>query len=137
MTKNKIKTPAIKKGNRITIPENINYDTKPPVFSLERVQSGNYCFSILNQEDKAQFAEAIFKRRSLTWSEIKNINRHGLGFEKISKTAIKTSLPPFIKDDVEHFIAFRFNGMNPMVGYRVKDIFYVLWFDHNFTLYPH
>lgn len=137
MTKNKIKTPTIKKGNRITIPENINYDTKPPVFSLERVQSGNYCFSILNQEDKAQFAESIFKRRSLTWSEIKNINRHGLGFEKISKDAIKTSLPPFIKDDVEHFIAFRFNGMKPMVGYRVKDIFYVLWFEHNFTLYSH
>jgi len=137
MTKNKIKTPAIKKGNRITIPENINYDTKPPVFSLERVQSGNYCFSILTKEDKVQFAEAIFKRRSLTWSEIKNTGRHALGSEKISKSAIKTSLPPFIKDDVEDFIAFRFSGKKPMVGYKVKDVFYVLWFDHNFTLYAH
>jgi hypothetical protein len=132
-----IKPPAIKNGNRISLAEVVNYDMNPPIFSLERVQNGVHCFSQLETADKAQFAEAIFKRKMLMWSQIKNVGRHGLGFEKISKNTIKATLPPFIKDDREHFIAFRFNELKPMVGYRVNDVFYVLWFDHDYTLYDH
>src|SRR5699024_12555094 len=40
-----------------------------------------------------------------------------------------------ISDDVEHFLAFRYSDKRPMVGYRQKNVFYVLWFDHDFTLY--
>jgi hypothetical protein len=36
------------------------------------------------------------------------------------------NLPPCITDEVEHFLAFRFNGKKPMVGYRVNEVFYVL-----------
>lgn len=137
MGRKKIKQPPFKDSGRIKIPEIPNYDSKPPVFSLERIQSGSYCFSVLDQEGKSQFAEAIFKRRNLSWSEVKKLSRHGLGFEKIARASIKTGIPPFITDDVDHFLAFRFHGMKPMVGYRLNDIFYVLWFDHNYTLYGH
>jgi len=133
----KIKKPDALKGKRIAISENVNYDAMPPIFSLERLQPGDYCLSSMDQENKSQFAEAIFRRKSLKWSEVKNIGRHGLGLEKIPKHAIKAPLPSFIKDDIEDFFAFRFNGKRPMVGYRVNNIFYVLWFDHNFTLYKH
>lgn len=133
----RIQKPEPEKGKRISLSENVNYETKPPIFSLERVQSGTYCFSALDKENKAQFAEAIFKRRTLTWATIKNTDRHGLGFEKIPKKEIKAPLPRFITDDLKDFIVFRFNGKKPMVGYRVNDIYYVLWFDHNFTLYKH
>ena len=44
-------------------------------------------------------------------------------------------MPPFITDDVDHFLVFRFGGDKRMVGYRQHDKFYVLWFDHNLTLY--
>ena len=114
-----------------------NYDLMPPLFSLERVQQKGYCLSDLCQTDKAAFAQAIFKRRQIPWSDIKKLNKHALGFEKIVKSAIKTPIPPFITDEIEHFLAFRFQGLKPMVGYRQKNIFVVLWFDQNFTLYKH
>ena len=114
-----------------------DYDEHPPIFSLHRLQSGDYCFSCMSQEDKASFGDAIFRRRSLTWREIKQVPRQGLGFEKIPKYQIRASMPPFITDDVDHFLVFRFGGDKRMVGYRQHDKFYVLWFDHNLTLYDH
>jgi hypothetical protein len=65
-------------------------------------------------------------------------HRHKLGTEKIAKKIIKNApLPKFITDDFEYFLAFRYNGYCPMVGYRQRDVFFVLWFDHDFTLYSH
>lgn len=114
-----------------------NYDLMPPVFSLERVQPTGYCLSNLCKEDKAAFADAIFKRKSITWSDIKKLDRHALGFEKIDKASIKAPMPPFITEDMDSFLAFRFQGLRPMVGYRKQNIFFVLWFDKDFTLYDH
>ena len=138
------KKPKIKKpdsGNRnqkIKEPsEGINFDLRPPLFSLERLQAGDHCFSALSKDLKAAFADAIFKRKNTNWSLLKQSGRHALGFEKISKDSIKAPIPQNIKEDEKHFLAFRFNGKCPMVGYRVNDIFYILWFDHNFTLYSH
>lgn len=135
--KKRLKEPRIAKGDRISASEPINYDDSPPLFSLERVQGGKYCLSGLGQQHKADFADAIFTRRNLTWSEIKKAHRHKLGLEKIPKRSIKAGIPTFITDDVDHFLAFRFSGKRPMVGYRQRDVFFVLWFDHNFSLYKH
>jgi len=44
-------------------------------------------------------------------------------------------IPAHVTEDVQRFIAFRFSGRAPMVGYRVQAIFYLLWLDRNFTLY--
>lgn len=137
MEKGKIKKVSPTQGSRVTIEEPPNYDKKPPVFSLEKLQTGNYCLSCLDREHKAMFAEAIFRRRNLSWEEIKKADRHGLGTEKIPKTAIKAPLPKFITEEVTDFLVFRYNGKCPMVGYRQRDIFFVLWFDHDFTLYNH
>lgn len=138
MLKKKIKAPKANTKPQITANEvKVNYDEKPPIFSLERLQAGNYCLQSLDQEGKAFFADAIFRRKNNTWREIKSMPRHGLGLEKIDKKSIKAPIPKFITPDVEHFLSFRFHGLRPMVGYRQNDIFYVLWFDHNFTLYDH
>jgi hypothetical protein len=56
-----------------------------------------------------------------------------LGYEKISKNSIRATIPSHIKDDVI-FIAFRFYGKAPMVGYRKDLIFHILWIDRTFTL---
>lgn len=134
----KIKSPERIKGAHITPPaEPINYDARPPIFSLEKLVAGKYCLSAMEQADKALFAEAIYRRRNLTWAEIRKAGRHGLGVEKIARTSIKTAMPAFVTADVDDFLAFRFSGLKPMVGYRVRDIFYVIWFDNDFTLYDH
>lgn len=134
----KIIAPKPEKGVRFSAQENqVDYNKSPPIFSLERLQGGDYCLQSLVQEGKAAFAEAIFKRRSLSWSDVITSDRHGLGCEKIARTAIKAPIPKFITPEVDHFLALRFHGKKPMVGFRKKDIFYVLWFDHNFSVYPH
>jgi hypothetical protein len=136
----RIKTGGVtqKKGNlNLKVEEPVNYDTKPPVFSLERIQTGKYCLSAMDKDHKAAFSDAIFKRKSTTWRELKDMGRHGLGFEKIAKTSIKEKLPAFITPEEDNLLAFRFKAMAPMVGYRVKDVFFVLWFDRDFTLYNH
>ena len=133
----RLKQPKKKKGDRISITEVPDYNTRPPVFSLQRIQKTKYCLSSLDKDDKSAFADSIYKRRIITWKEINNLGRHGLGFEKILRNSIKSPIPKFITDDVDHFLAFRFNGRKAMVGYRQKDLFYVLWFDHDFTLYQH
>lgn len=133
----RIKKQKPTQGHLVKSVEPINYDQLPPVFSLEKIQQGKYCLSTLDQEHKAMFSEAIFRRKSISWNEIKRLDRHGLGTEKIPKSSIKAPIPKFITEEVNDFLVFRYKGMNPMVGYRQREIFFVLWFDHDFTLYPH
>jgi len=124
-------------SGKFSVQEPIDYNKQPIIFSLERIISGNYCFSKLIPEDKKQFAETIFKRRTITWEDLYKTQRHGLGNEKISVSSIKQEKPKFITEEIKDYLAFRFNGKKAMVGIRQKNIFYVLWFDHDYTLYKH
>jgi len=133
----RIKGSKSNQGNTVKAQEPPNYDKHPPIFSLQKLQTGKYCLSNLDQENKSMFADAIFRRKFLTWNQIKQLDRHGLGTEKISKSSIKAPIPRFITDDLDNFLAFRYHGLRPMVGYRQKDIFFVLWFDLDFSLYDH
>jgi hypothetical protein len=117
------------------VPE--DYDQSPPLFSLERVQDEQYGYSALSVDEKAAFADAIFRRKSLKWCEITSSGRHGLGTERIPAYQIHAPIPRFITDDRDYFLSMRFCGMKPMVGYRVRNLFYVLWFDRDMTLYGH
>lgn len=138
MARDRIKSPQKNTSQRFLISEpTINHDERPPIFSLERLQPGEYCLSELDKEHKAAFADSMFKRKDKSWRELNQAPRHGIGFEKIDKTSIKAPIPKFITEDVDYFLAFRFHGKKPMVGYRQKNIFYVLWFDHNYTVYQH
>ena len=56
--KKSIKAPKAKISNKISAQEvTVNYDERPPVFSLERLQSGDFCLQGLDQEGKANFAD--------------------------------------------------------------------------------
>lgn len=133
----RIREPSGNQGRLIQSQEPPDYDSHPPLFSLERLQSGHYCLSSMDAEGKAAFADAIFRRRSLSWKEIRQAPRHGLGTEKIARSSIKAAIPPFITDEITDFLAFRYHGKRPMVGYRLRDVFFVLWLDRDFTLYDH
>lgn len=133
----KIKTPALNKSKDLKAITPPDYNNMPIIFSLEKLAEDKYCFSKLDTENKKQFAESIFKRRHLTWNQIQQTGRHALGTEKMPRTQIKGTIPRFITPDVTEFLVFRFNGKQPMVGLREKNIFYVIWFDSAFTLYNH
>jgi hypothetical protein len=136
-SKDKLKVDT-NQSNRLIVEEPEDYNEMVPLFSLERLQNGDYCLSNLEKDDKAAFADSMFKRKSVTWNQIQQMDRHGLGYEKIALSSLKKVVPPkFITEDQSNVIAFRFSGKKPMIGYRHKNIFYVLWFDHNFTVYDH
>jgi hypothetical protein len=49
---------------------------------------------------------------------------------------MKTSIPQAVSN-MEHFLAFRFCGKAPMIGYRENEIFHIIWLDPKFKAYNH
>ncbi len=113
----------------------VNYDFEHPIFSLRNIQK-SYCLSICNKDEKAAFADTIHKLSCMEWREIKRSGRHDSGFEKINRGSLKKGIPSLIPEDA-NLIAFRFCAKAPMVGYRDKATFHVIWLDPHFTLYDH
>ena len=111
-------------------------DGKRPTFSFHHLH-GDYCISGCTKDEKAAFAEKMRILSQQTWGQLRQASRHGLGYEKIDRGSLKTSVPKTITEDVD-FIAFRFCGKAPMVGYKANDgTFHIVWFDRGFTLYDH
>ena len=110
-------------------------EQQPPTFSL-RYMSKEFCLSECTKDEKAAFADTLYKLSQLTWSQINSSDRHGSGYERIAQNSIKAAISAHITEDV-NLIAFRFCGMAPMVGYRDGAIFYVIWLDRSFKLYKH
>ena len=109
-----------------------NCDSMPLIFSFKNLQS-NYCVSKCTTNEKAAFSDQLRILGSKTWRELKQAPKHGIGFEKINY--FKVAIPKSLEN--ETFIAFRFDGKKPMVGYRCKQIFNIVYLDRNFTLYDH
>lgn len=117
-------------------PESKSDSQEYPIFSL-RFLDKDYCLSLCQTKEKAAFADTIHKLCQRTWSDIRQLNRHKAGYEKIARNKITGKIPAHITEDVEHFLAFRFYDMAPMVGYKEGTVFYVIWLDRSFKLYDH
>ena len=110
-------------------------DGLSPVFCLHHLADG-WRISDCERDDQAAFALTTEKLSRVTWRDIRNAHRHGIGTEKIPRNALKAPVPNDIADDVQ-FFALRFSGKKPMVGFRSSQIFHVVWFDSKFSLYDH
>jgi hypothetical protein len=115
--------------------QDFDSDKHPPYFSF-RYLTDSHCITKCNRDEQASFAKKMLRLSKLTWGDIKQQDRHKLGFEKIARTALRTALPSNITEDVS-LIAFRFHEFKPMIGYRVNATFYVVWFDPKMRLYDH
>lgn len=136
MSKQTIKKPNINQGKNLSVnPKSSSTNHLKPIFSLENIQA-NYCVTNCTKDQKAAFAEALRKRSQMTWNEIIQAPRHGLGQENIEQHAIKVPLPHDVTPDTQ-LIALRFDGKAPMVGRRDGRVFIIYWLDHNFSLYNH
>jgi hypothetical protein len=114
-----------------------NPDTMPPIFSFEKMLDGSgYSVNCCDQENQAAALKSLFKLSRMKWQEIRNAPRHGLGTEKIARTSIKAPIPAGISEDVT-FLAIRYHGRRPMLGYRDGRTFHIIFLDHNFSVYDH
>lgn len=107
-----------------------------PLFCLNKIVS-KYCLSRCEKNEKAAFADTLHRLSQLTWGEIQNAPKGGMGTEKISRDRLTSArIPSGITDDVQ-LLAIRFCGNAPMVGYKSERVFHVLFLDRDFTLYDH
>jgi len=97
----------------------------------------DYCITSCTDEERLSFVDKMYRLSQLTWSQLRQAPRQGLGYEKIDRESIRVGIPANVTEDV-NFIAFRFCGKAPMIGYRSDDgTFYIIWFDRGFTVYKH
>lgn len=130
----KPKKPAFGTGSDVVTPDP---DRLPPIFSFEYMRAGDgYSVDCCNADHRSALASRLFKLTQMTWMQIRNAPRHGLGSETIAKDSIKPSLPPAVTEDVT-LLALRYNGLHPMVGYRNGRTFHILFLDHSMDCYPH
>lgn len=123
-------------GKRISAVEpKIDFDRQKPIFCLRYIDP-EYCISKCDKDDKAAFADKLLQMSQMTWVEIRMAHRHGAGAEKIARDSIHRPIPESVPEDAP-LLAFRFSGKKPMVGYRMQNLFHILWFDRDFTLYDH
>ena len=107
-----------------------------PVFCFKHLDN-KFGLDNCDQEDKIALLVRLTKLSQLTWNDIKLSDRHGFGTEKIPTNIIQSERPPFLSDDINHLLAFRFNKLAPFLGHRSGSIFHIVYIDSKFSLYNH
>ena len=124
---------------------NVGKNFKPTETHINKIDYPVFCFKHLHKdysinscknEDKLFLIERLHKLSQMTWTQIQLAPKHGLGSEKIERDSIIPSIPAQITADVK-FLALRYYGLKPIVGYRSGSIFHIVYIDYNFTVYPH
>jgi hypothetical protein len=120
------------------LPQTTNVDEQPPAFSFEKMQDGSgNSFNCCEDADRLALAKRLFMLSRMPWKQIRQAPASGLGSEQIPRYRIKRAIPPNVTDDVDPFLALHFTGKKRFVGYRVGQIFHILWVDHTFEVYNH
>jgi hypothetical protein len=127
-------SPLIKPSEYKSYFSNENF-TERPCFCFQYLHP-KYTSAECSDEQKSLLLHALEKYSTLRWVEIRDSPRHGLGSEKIERNAIKPNIPPSIPKEAT-FLAFRFAGLAPMVGFRENNIFHIVFIDAHFDVYDH
>lgn len=133
-----IKKPGLNKGKRVTVAEPIprGPEVTHPVFCFRYIDP-NFDLTQCDKDEQAAFISQLRCLSQLDWNVIVTTQRHGMGTEKISRGSISGRIPACVTDDVNDFLAFRFQAKKPFVGIRRNQVFHVLWIDAKFALYKH
>lgn len=135
----KIKQPKTTGGTLIPAPQmpvGNKFNFNHPVFCLKYLHK-DYGVEKCEKEDRAALLKKMAALSKMTWDDIKQAPRHGLGTEKINRGAIIPSIPKEITKDVDTFLAMRYSGMKAIIGYRTDFIFHIVYIDRDFTVYNH
>jgi hypothetical protein len=113
-------------------------NTKRPIFSFHCMCKGTgYSLECCDSSERSAFSAFLFTISQMTWQEIQNASRHGLGSETISRKSIKQDSILKSTPDDARILAIRYNAKKPVIGYRDGEIFHVICLDHNFSVYQH
>jgi len=113
-----------------------NHDDETPKFCLHFLRA-DFDVHALDASGQAAFAKTLQKLAGSQWKELILAPRHGQGSERVPREQIRAPIPLRFQDQ-DKFLVFRYNGMLPMAGVRVADVYHVLWIERHFgDLYDH
>lgn len=137
----RITPPSPKDGPRIRVTpgasENGSTNSARPHFSLCHMVPGVRCLDSCDASARSVFADALWRRSRLTWGQLLQAPRQGLGFEKMPRSRIIVPIPQTITEDVQHFLVFRGGDETRLVGFRSADVLHIVWFDTRLDVYDH
>jgi hypothetical protein len=136
LTKQKAKkAPFLKQAAPVPPP---NPDDQPPAFSFEKMQDGSgNSFNCCEDDDRLYLAKRLFMLSRIPWKQIRGAPRTGFGSEEIPRAQVRPGVPSVVTEDVTFFHALHYVGNKRFLGYRIGQVFYILWVDHNFSVYDH
>lgn len=140
-SKSSFKNKGAKKSNNFNYPDAEDgtvkmFEHKHPIFCL-KYQHATYNIENCTQDEKVSLLEQMNRLSQLTWNEIINTQRHGMGSEKISRASIIPKFPAFLTDDVKDLLAIRFQGKKPFLIHRDRFIAHLIFVDNKFEVYGH
>jgi hypothetical protein len=128
--------PAGSKGMLPQAPPPRDYNEQTPKFCLAHLVDG-YDLEPLTVAQQAAFARTLRKLARFKWKELLTADRHKHGCELLPAAQIRAKIPALFEGEAK-FMVFRYDGLRPMAGVRVLDVFHVLWVERHFgELYPH
>lgn len=108
-------------------------------------KNGKFAFDVERSEfDTHEFMSKMINYSRMTWDEIKRqthgkrgkSKHHYLDPKGLSKEAKDRLEVMELADYVDDLYSFAFAGMLRIVGIKIEDNFYVLWYDPEHRVYP-
>lgn len=137
--KKRIKKATSNRGKRLNHKESSKRvdTTQYPSFSFRFCCDRAYGIDRCSSKLRESLSKRIFRFSRMKWSKIYQNARHSWGSEQIPQREIKPELPDIISPDTSLQV-LRFTGGNhSMIGFRENGIFFILYLDHNFSVYNH
>ncbi|MFD1675390.1 MAG6450 family protein [Alicyclobacillus fodiniaquatilis] len=101
-----------------------------PTFAFDFVDENKFCLWDADKNYHRGLVATWKKMRSLSWSEIKN--HTGLRMKRIET---KHTLPTNVSEDIE-LLEIRVSLEGRLHGFRIDELFQVLWFDPEHEVCP-
>ena len=107
-------------------PENINYEDRPPIFSLKYMKyGGSCCLSKCEKSDRTLILDKLLGLSQFKWKDIHSKPKQGFGYESIHKDSFKKPFPPIVTPEV-NILVFRYSSSGRIAGFRDKDIYHIV-----------
>ncbi len=107
---------------------------QPPCFTFCYL-APDFRVSDCEHSDKGAFADRLQELGQLTWGQITQAPRQGMGTETIPQDRIIPAIPRHITPDIR-LLSWRFGRGARIIGYRDEQVFHVVWIDPNHRAYP-
>ena len=99
-------------------------------------KSGN-SFNCCEDPDRLHLAKRMYMLSRIPWNTIRQAPSKGFGAEQIPRHRIKRAVPQGVTADVTFFYSLHYVAKKRFIGYRIGQVFYILWVDHTFEVYDH